>query len=405
MPISRETLYLAVGQLLVWAGIYYVFPALLLQWEASFGWSRADLTAAFMIAMFASAFAAPFNGRLIDAGYGPVMMAASAVIAGLCVAALSQVTTLTGFYSLWVIIGLCMAGCLYEPTFALITRARGVNARRAIIHVTLIAGFAGTLSFPAAHFLSDLLGWEQTVQIFGLVVVFIATPLLWLGSSDTERIARESPPDNFDSTQATDKLPNQQQLPASSRYHFIQSKVFWMLAVSFALLAVTHGATLHHLLPMLSERTIDPRIAVATVSSIGPMQVAGRLLIMSFEKRLSNHMIACICFVCIGLSVVVLVGTSYTPLLLLFFAPLFGGGYGIVSIIRPIIARQFLGGTAFGTKSGLLAFVYHSGSASSPWLGSLIWRAGGYDLLLLVLLALAVLGLLLYSMANRFSQD
>ena len=53
---DRPILLLAIAQTLIWACIYYSFPALLLHWEASLGWSRADLTAAVTLAIFMSAF-------------------------------------------------------------------------------------------------------------------------------------------------------------------------------------------------------------------------------------------------------------------------------------------------------------------------------------------------------------
>ena len=52
---DRPIIFLAIGQTLVWAGLYYVFPALLVRWEESLGWSRADLTAAITLAIFVSA--------------------------------------------------------------------------------------------------------------------------------------------------------------------------------------------------------------------------------------------------------------------------------------------------------------------------------------------------------------
>ena len=165
---DHPIILLAIAQTLVWACIYYSFPALLLHWELSLGWSRADLTAAIALAVFISAFASPFGGRLIDAGKGPLMMTLAAVLGGVCLVLLSRVEQLWQFYLLWGVIGLCMAGALYEPCFALITRARGADAKRAIIFVTLVAGFAGTISFPVAHSLVAASGWRSAVMVFGL---------------------------------------------------------------------------------------------------------------------------------------------------------------------------------------------------------------------------------------------
>ena len=76
---DRPILLLAVAQTLVWACIYYSFPALLLYWESSLGWSRADLTAAVTLAIFVSAFCSPLYGRLIDSGRGAQMMAGASL--------------------------------------------------------------------------------------------------------------------------------------------------------------------------------------------------------------------------------------------------------------------------------------------------------------------------------------
>jgi predicted MFS family arabinose efflux permease len=90
-----------------------------------------------------------------------------------------------------------------------------------------------------------------------------------------------------------------------------------------------------------------------------------------------------------------------TPALLIAFVILFGGAYGVVSIIRPVIARNLLGERNFGAKSGGLALVYLAGSASAPFVGALVWSRGGYDLVLPGLILLSVAGLVLYVLAHR----
>jgi hypothetical protein len=50
--------------------MYYSFPALLLAWERDLGWSKAELSGAFTVALVTSAFLAPMVGRIIDRGYG-----------------------------------------------------------------------------------------------------------------------------------------------------------------------------------------------------------------------------------------------------------------------------------------------------------------------------------------------
>ena len=109
------------------------------------------------------------------------------MLGGLCMMALALVTELWQFYLLWALLGMCMSGALYEPCFALITRARGVDAKRSIVFVTLVAGFAGTVSFPVAHSLAQAFGWRIAVLCFGVTAVCVVAPLMWFGANAVEK--------------------------------------------------------------------------------------------------------------------------------------------------------------------------------------------------------------------------
>ncbi len=388
--MNRAIAALAVGQTVAWAGLYYVFPALLLRWEQTLGWSKAELTGAITVAVLVSALASPLAGRLIDAGRGPGMMAGCVLLGSAGLAALSAVDRLWQFYALWTVIGVALAGCLYEPCFAIVTRTRGANAKRSIIVITLAAGFASTISFPAAHGLFEVMGWRNTVICFAAFTAAIAAPLLWYGGRQLE---------------AAYSGENPQTTPVASRNRaFLRTAVFWFLAIGFSIGALVHGAALHHLLPILNETGIADDVAVIAASFIGPMQVAGRLAVMASEKHASNHHVAIAAFLLIGLAIVLLMFAPVSPGFLVGFIVLFGGAYGTVSIIRPVMAREILGGDAFGAKSGALALPYLIGSASAPYVGALIWKAGGYDLMLGLMAGLAVVGCGLYMTAYRLSR-
>ena len=81
--ITRRAVWaLAVAETVVWAGTLYIFPALLIHWEADLGWSKTTLAGAFTVAVLISAAAAPLAGRLIDAGHGVRLMTIGTVAAG-----------------------------------------------------------------------------------------------------------------------------------------------------------------------------------------------------------------------------------------------------------------------------------------------------------------------------------
>ena len=54
-PFRRIVWPLAVAETIVWAAMYYSFPALLPAWESDLGWSKTELSGAFTLALVVSA--------------------------------------------------------------------------------------------------------------------------------------------------------------------------------------------------------------------------------------------------------------------------------------------------------------------------------------------------------------
>tara|TARA_Y100000589_G_C27106057_1_gene610138 strand:- start:884 stop:1159 length:276 start_codon:yes stop_codon:yes gene_type:complete len=80
--------------------------------------------------------------------------------------ALSFVAEIWHFYFFWASLRVVMAGSLYELYFAILTLHMGKRASLAIALVMLLAGFAGTIAFPAAHTLTEKIGWRGVVLVF-----------------------------------------------------------------------------------------------------------------------------------------------------------------------------------------------------------------------------------------------
>ena len=159
---------LAIAETITWAGIFYLFPAMLMRWEAYFGWSRVELTFGFTGALIISAGTGIFAGRLIDRGHGRTLMTVSAFTGGLLIAMLPLIQHLWQFYLIWLLIGFTMAGCLYEPCFAFLTHVYYPKSKRPIIIVTLVAGFAGTLCFPLSSVITNYIHWQAAVWVFSV---------------------------------------------------------------------------------------------------------------------------------------------------------------------------------------------------------------------------------------------
>lgn len=379
----------AIAETLVWAAMFYSFPALLLEWERALGWSKTEMSGAFTLALTVSAILAPVAGRLIDHGLGRYVFTGSAILGALILVMLSRVTSLWQFYAVWVALGIAMAGALYEPCFALLTRVMGTRAKQAITLVTLVAGFAGTVAFPGTHALIGIVGWRGAVLVFAAAVLFIAVPLIWLGCRTAEGHAEMYAP--VASHKTVDTLG------------VMRNATFWLLAVSFAMIALDHGILITHLLPLLDERGVGSEAAILAASMIGPMQVAGRLAMMAAERHVSTLGISVACFVAMGIAAMSLLGASVVPVLLVSFVLFHGAGYGVTSIMRPVVTAEFLGRKNFGVVSGLLAMPFLGAGAAAPTIAALVWVQAGYDGVIWLAGAAAGLGLVALLAAALFS--
>lgn len=388
MHINPAIMLLAFGQTLVWACLYYIFPALLLRWEVALGWSKLDLTLGITLAISASAVFSPIAGRIIDRGSGDLLLFISAVIGGIGLILLSLIITIWQFYLVWILIGISIAGCLYEPCFAFITKYRGKRAKHDIITITLIAGFASTISFPLTHIISNIFNWQVTVVLFGFLVIFIAAPILWIGANLIKKNTRQAPhPEKI-------KTHNQGKL-------LIKNPMLYYLAICFAIFSLVHGTSLNHLLSILSERGYPMQTAILAASCLGPMQVIGRLVMLLSEKYLSTYRFSVVALLGMVTSMAVLFFSGSSVSTLFLFIILFGATYGTISVLRPVIAKKLLGSENFGLKSGYLASAYLTGYAIAPYFGSIIWKYFGYQNLILILLILGLVSCVIYIKANQ----
>jgi MFS family permease len=380
---------LAVAETIVWAAIYYLFPALLPAWEADLGWSKTTLSGAFTVSLVAAGLFSPFAGRLIDHGYGRTVLTGGAVLAAVLLVLLSQATTVWQFYAIWFGLGVAMAGSLYQSCFALLTHALGDRSRRAITLVSLVAGFAGTVSFPSAHALVAAGGWRVAVLVFAAAVVAVAVPLFWRSTGAAARlpiaVAPDASPRAADAMRATGTV------------------AFWLIALSFTLIALDHGIVITHILPILADRGVHEDAAVLAAAMIGPMQVAGRLAMMAAERHVTTRTIAIGCDVSLALAAVLLLAASLEPGFVVGFVILMGAGVGINSIVRPVVIAELLGRRNFGLVSGLLAVPTTLGYALAPTLAALIWERGDYDTVIAVAFAATLAGLVSLLFAWRWA--
>ncbi len=378
---SRGVWLLAAGQTVVWACLYYGFAALLPRWEAALGWGKATLSLGLTVAVLTAAAAAPLAGRAVDAGRGTALLGLGAAVGAVGLTLLAATESRAGFLAAWTVIGAAQAACLYEPCFAVTTRALGALARPAVTRITLVAGFASTLAFPAWTAGAEALGWRGAALAAAAVCAAVGAPLLVSGARSLEGAAGPAAP----------RRPRREDDAAARAA--LGRPAFWLIGIGFSAMALNHGILLNHILPLLAERGVAEGTAVAVAATFGPAQVAGRLGAMAVERRVGAAPMAAVAFsAAVGAALLLAIAGGATSVLFAFAAAQ-GAAFGLVSLLRPVVTAERLGLKAFGRVSGLLAAPYLAASAAAAPLGAALWSLGGYGLAVACAALCAALGL------------
>jgi predicted MFS family arabinose efflux permease len=376
---------LAIGQTLSYACLYYIFAALILSWEADLGWDRTVLATGPFLSIVIAATLAPLAGRLVDVGKGPEAMVAGAATGAGALALLALSQTPTAYLVSWALIGLAQSVALYETCFAFLIRRLGPHARAAIVRVTLVAGFASTLAFPAGATLSASIGWRGAVWVAAAVMAFVLVPLFVIAGRMLRRV--EGAPD----TREADK---------GALGRALRSASFWILAVVFSLVALNHWMLINYAVPIFVAQGASQPLAVFAASTVGPAQVAGRLVLMRFEARIGTTTATRITFLTMVAGTLALFLAGVQPWMIFAFTLIQGGAIGVMTILRPVLISEVMGPAGYGAIAGTIQIPALLAGALAPVLGAVMLDgfgvAGLLGLSLLVLAAsVAMLAVLL----------
>lgn len=382
----RAVWALALGQMLGYACIYYVFAALVLAWHQDLGWDKAVLASGPTIAIVLSAVLAPVFGRLVDRGQGVRLLWGGAALGALALVLLARINTIPAYLAVWAVIGLAQGASLYEVCFAYLIRRLGPDARSAIIKVTLVAGLASTLAFPAAAVLVGAWGWRGAVGVAAAVMAVLVVPLNLWGArtirATTIAATLPSPTDDRAALHRALRLPT-----------------FWLLALAFALSALNHWMVVNLALPVFQAQGASQGMAVLAASMIGPAQVAGRLVLMGAHARVSSRRVAGLTIAASLVASALLWAAGIAVPLILAYAVLQGAAVGVVTILRPVMIAELLGQAGYGAIAGVIYIPSLLAGAAAPVVGALVlsWAGVGalmgFSVVLLVLMGLVVVAL------------
>ncbi len=379
---------LGIAQTLAWASSYYLPAMLATSMARDLGIGTPTVFLGFSLALVVSALLGPLAGKLIDQHGGQPVLASNSLVFAAGLAALALAQGPIGLFGAWAILGVAMAGGLYEAAFATLVYLYGKNARSAITGITLLAGFASTVGWPLTAWLELEWGWRAACWVWAGLHLVLALPLNLLLPRAALPVARAEPAEATEPTTAV--TPAQSPPPPSS------TRTAVLLAFVFAITWFISTAMAAHLPRLLQVHGVPLATALLFAGLVGPAQVAGRLLeygllrnihpLVSARMAGGMHTLGAVVFMLFGVPAGAL------------FTVLHGAGNGVLTIAKGTLPLVLFGVKDYGARQGLLMVPARFAQALSPWLfglaidrfgaGALWFSAalGGLGLVALILL-------------------
>ena len=350
--------------------------------EAELGWTRAQSSGAFSLALLLSGLVAVPVGRYIDKHGARLLMTLGSSLGVLLVLAWSFADNLTLFYLIQAGIGLVMAATFYEVAFTVVAVWFRKNRKTSMLIVTLVAGLASTIFIPLSTFLVETMYWRDALRVLALIFAFGTVPL------HAFVIRRHPSVLGLEPDGSAETLPPERSVRPREA---LKSSSFWWISFAFTLDRITIIAIAAHSVPMLLERGYSAATVAAAAGAIGLMQLAGRLFFTPSMGKFSLTNLTAVTFLChtAGLLSLLLVPGILSIWL---FASFHGLSNGASTLARAALVAEAYGPAYYGSINGSMVTMIAIVQTVAP-LGAGMLRdsTGNYALVLWVLASLSAL--------------
>lgn len=343
----------------------FTFGVFLKPIMADMGWQRGTASFALAFGEFASAFAVPILGQLMDR-WGIRRIALPGIIVfALCLGLMGftpkSLTIFTIFFAITSFASAIQTPLSYTKAIAAwFDRRRGLALGIALSGVGL-----GAIVIPQlANYFITRFGWRGAYMSLGVTVLAIAFPAvaLWV---------REPLPGEGERAQSSGS-------PGLTVREAVRTAPFWILAATFFVVAFAVLGFSGHVIPLLTDRGLSPAAAAGTFGLFGLATLSGRVLSGFLIDRIFASYIATVFWLApIGGFVLLSSGTGFLPAAGVVLLGLALGSE--VDLIAFMISR-YLGLRAFGTLYGLFFMMFTLGGSIGRFLaGYLFDVAGSYN--------------------------
>jgi len=379
-PTVAVSVLLAIAQILVWGGSFFLMAMLAAPVVKDTGWSQQWVYGSLSLGILISGLLAPMVSRGVARIGGRLILASSGLIIALGLVLLAIAPNLPCFVLAWVVIGVGMAVGLYDPLFATLGQHYGDNARSAITRITLISGFCTTLVWPLIAILIEHFGWRATCLVYSTGLALLVLPIYLCVF-----------PKHVPIMQTPTAGTGIEQAPST----VAQERTFKLLTAGFILASVIMTAISVQLIAVLQAQGISLAAALGIAALLGPSQVGARAIDMLIGRQ--THPI----WSALGSSVLVALGllcVIISPAMAALGIVLYGAGSGIRSIVRGTLPLALFGARLYPVVLGRIARPTLIAQALTPLAGGDVQERYGATVTMMVLGGLALINVVLVLM-------
>lgn len=360
--------------------LLHAFGTYVVLLERTFGWSRSQLSFAFLLQRAESALTGPVEGWLVDR-FGPrVVVGVGVGLFALGFALLSQVQGLTSFYIAMLVLSLgsSMASML-APSVAVVNWFR---RRRSQVLALLVTGMAlgGPLQSVVVPVM-EALGWQRFALVSAFIVLIVGVPMVALIRNRPEDygLLPDGDPPGANAVTTTSRSGPVEDEPGADFAigQVLRTRAFWFLSLGHASALLVVSAVQVHMVAHVNLSLGYSLGAAATLTAIttGTM-VVGTLVGGWLGDHFSKRLIITIAMLFHMVAMLLLVFFSAYAALVAS-AVLHGAAWGCRGPLTNALRADYFGRASFGKVMGFSSMILGLGTMAGPMLAGVMYDMTG----------------------------
>jgi MFS family permease len=375
------------------SGARFLFGVVLKPMSEEFGWNRAQLTGAVLLATIVLSICQPLVGMLVDRIGSKKILVGGIALLGVSLVPLSFATSLWQIYFLYGLLasfGLAAA----SPVLATSIVGRWFIHKRGLAMSLATSGsaFGQLLIVPLATWIMLATSWQSTYRVLAVALLAVAVPLSAIFLRDAPRPAmatgKASPPE--------DGLTLRQALTHPA---------FWILGFGFVVCGWTMAFPNTHFLAYADDMGMSVMHAANTISVTAVFSILGSVLLGLAADRFRRTSVLALTYALRGLAFLLLLLLPAGNLLYVYGLVL-GISWTATTPLTAAIAADRYGPKHLGLIFGSLFTFMNLGFGVGSFLGGVIYEVtGGYQAALVINVALGLAAAVAAALVPLFGHE